>query len=1273
VNPTVYVDKVGIRVFANTRDADRDIDKVTQKRRQTVIEAVINAEKARRELKRLDNSAIVKIDAEVSKARSKLDELRKQIEAGANKTLTINAEVAEARARVAQLRADLSQTTDKASKVEIRADIKQAQDGIADLRAKIAGIRAEKVAIQVDVKQAASDLRDLEKERKVTVQAHAETLAAKAELMRVARDRIVNLIVRVRSTQAVADINRIIAGLTGLKMLDRWRQSLTNLLERLPQTALKLAVLGQAIAGLTTPIFSALSALGPLVTSLAQIGPLALGYVAVLGAMKTMTAVAKMAFADLDKSTNASAKSFYSALQKAKKGLDEIRDSVQTSMFTPAFIGGFERLAGQLLPQLRTGLISVASAMSAVGVETMAAIGEVLGDGRLREFFANLTRGLREAQGGIANMVAGVLNIGLAGSRVFPDIGRWIEDIGNRFMVWTNESDIEGMIRAAAVQFGHLKDAAKNTIGIVKALFTAMDTGRSTGLESLAATLGTIRGIMEGATFQTAMQTVFIGAADGAAALRAALVPIGNSLAALAPLMGRVLAVAGASLATMLDKIFAALAQPIAQGGIEMALNALAKLATSIPFDALGASLGMVGRLIAAIAPLVTSLLNAVLPLLPPLLSAIEKLIPPIVQIVQALLPQLVTVANAAIPAIAALAPVLSAVAAVITALAPMLPAIIAGFVGFKVVTGVAAGFHLLTGALAATKAALSAGGAVMTAFKVAMSAAGPILTVLKVALNGAMIAARALFAVLLANPIGLIITAIALLVAGFIYLWNTNEGFRNFFIQAWEQIKAAVAAVVSWVTGTAIPTLVAGWQAISAGAVAAWSAVVASAQAAWSGIVAGALAVGSFLASLWAGIVSVAQSIWSGFVAYFTALWNGLVPIVQAPLRIIQAIFTATWEAIKAAAAAGFLVLVSLFTGNFGQIGAIASAFWSRMGQIVTTAMASIRAALTAAWNGILSLLSAAWSRISAMAISTWNALVALLAAAWSRITSGASAAWSAITAMLSGAWARIRSAATAAWNALISVTTGAWSRMAAAVQAGINAVVSFVRTLPGKATSALSSLGSSITNVARSAWNSFKSAVTTGISNVVSLIRSLPGRAASALSGIGSALVNAGRDLIRGFISGVQQMAGNIARAAADVVSNAVNAAKRTLGIQSPSKVFIAIAKMTGQGFVLGMDRSGNSVAQSGARMASAAIDSTQRSLENFRPRLITEFATDISTATGAATGGGGDINVTVDIGTFTARNERDIRTFSSSLAESIAAKARAGGDLGLAVVGG
>lgn len=64
---------------------------------------------------------------------------------------------------------------------------------------------------------------------------------------------------------------------------------------------------------------------------------------------------------------------------------------------------------------------------------------------------------------------------------------------------------------------------------------------------------------------------------------------------------------------------------------------------------------------------------------------------------------------------------------------------------------------------------------------------------------KGISAALSVLNAVMLANPIGLIIAAVAALIAVFIYLWNHCEGFRNFFIGLWEGLKTVVSGVISW------------------------------------------------------------------------------------------------------------------------------------------------------------------------------------------------------------------------------------------------------------------------------------------------------------------------------------------------------------------------------------------------------------------------------------------------------------------------------------------
>lgn len=104
-----------------------------------------------------------------------------------------------------------------------------------------------------------------------------------------------------------------------------------------------------------------------------------------------------------------------------------------------------------------------------------------------------------------------------------------------------------------------------------------------------------------------------------------------------------------------------------------------------------------------------------------------------------------------------------------------------------------AKGFGNLLVSIAKTTGKLVAQGAIWVAQKVKMlacAAAQKAVTAAQWLLNAAMDA----------NPIGIIIIAITALVAGFIYLWKTSEGFRNFWIGLWNGIKSITKNVVTWI-----------------------------------------------------------------------------------------------------------------------------------------------------------------------------------------------------------------------------------------------------------------------------------------------------------------------------------------------------------------------------------------------------------------------------------------------------------------------------------------
>lgn len=100
--------------------------------------------------------------------------------------------------------------------------------------------------------------------------------------------------------------------------------------------------------------------------------------------------------------------------------------------------------------------------------------------------------------------------------------------------------------------------------------------------------------------------------------------------------------------------------------------------------------------------------------------------------------------------------------------ISPLLVSIVAGFTAYKIVLM----------AISAIQFVSKIGG-MLTAFIKLIPAIKSV--------KDAMLLLNMTFAV---NPIALIVAAIVGLVAGFIYLWNTSEEFRNFWIGLWDTIK---------------------------------------------------------------------------------------------------------------------------------------------------------------------------------------------------------------------------------------------------------------------------------------------------------------------------------------------------------------------------------------------------------------------------------------------------------------------------------------------------
>lgn len=172
------------------------------------------------------------------------------------------------------------------------------------------------------------------------------------------------------------------------------------------------------------------------------------------------------------------------------------------------------------------------------------------------------------------------------------------------------------------------------------------------------------------------------------------------------------------------------------------------------------------------------------------------------------------------------------------------------------------------------------------------ISAVGTIMTIVpKLAgvINAVKGAFAALNAVMLANPIVLIIAAIAALVAAFIYLWNTNEEFRQFWIDLWENIKEVAIQV---------------WEALKTFFIETWNAIVQTAQTIWNGLkdffTNVITAIQTFITNAWNTIKNVITTIMTGIQTVFTTIWNAIKTVITTVINGIKTTITTVWNGIK-------------------------------------------------------------------------------------------------------------------------------------------------------------------------------------------------------------------------------------------------------------------------------------------------------------------------------------------------------------------------------------
>lgn len=351
--------------------------------------------------------------------------------------------------------------------------------------------------------------------------------------------------------------------------------------------------------------------------------------------------------------------------------------------------------------------------------------------------------------------------------------------------------------------------------------------------------------------------------------------------------------------------------------------------------------------------------------------------------------------------------------------------------------------------------------------------------------------------AVLAANPIGLIVTAVAALVAALIWFFTQTETGQQIWSSFVDWIKQAWQGIADFFVNL--------WSGISEGAstlwdgvVAAWTAYVETVKAVWG-------AIGTFFSDLWTGIQEFASVAWTAitstvmaivqpFIDGFMNVWNNISDGLTQIWEGIKMIFQGAWEFIKSIFLGAVLIIIDLVTGNFNQLGADLSLIWE-----------GIQNGISLIWEGIKTYFSGVVDVIVGYATGVFENFSNVLSTIWEFIKSAASVAWEWIKSTVSNLITSLIQGAQNLWNSFMSFLSGLWEGIKSTASNAWSSLVSTVLNIIN-----------SLVSGAQNAWNLMSSGVSALVSSVTGFFNQL----------WNIDLYGAGQAILQGFLNGLQSM---------------------------------------------------------------------------------------------------------------------------------------------------
>ena len=349
--------------------------------------------------------------------------------------------------------------------------------------------------------------------------------------------------------------------------------------------------------------------------------------------------------------------------------------------------------------------------------------------------------------------------------------------------------------------------------------------------------------------------------------------------------------------------------------------------------------------------------------------------------------------------------------------------------------------------------------------------------------------------------PVLAVVAVIAVLVAAFVHLWRTNEGFRDAIIGTWTRIKDTISGFCQGIVDRLnalgfqftdiVDVLKTVWDGFCQILAPIFEGVfnhIANILSTVTGVITGILDVfiGIFTGNwsqAWTGVKEIFSSIWNGISSFFSNILNVIKGVADVVLGWFGTSWNEVWANIKTFFEGIWNGIVSFFTGIWETIKNIVQTGIMLIGFILEAAVDIITLPFRFIWENCKEIIIAVWDAIKSKVSTVINAVASVISTVMNAIKTVFSTIWNAIKMVVTTVVNAIKSVVTTVFNAIKSTATTVWNAVKTAVTTPVNAIKSTVTSVFNSIKSTVTSIFNGIKSTATSVWNGIKSAITTPI----------------------------------------------------------------------------------------------------------------------------------------------------------------------------------------------